>query len=483
MHIVQVILEFSIVLGIMVLIHELGHFTVAKLCGVRIEAFSIGFGPRIFGIRYKGTEYKLCALPLGGYVKMAGEVGAGYSAPGTAAEPVREAIDILGIDINPALDRAGSFNPADNSGDFTAQSRFNRVLIALAGPFSNFILSFFLLTLVAHYHNEVDQYLNGPAVVDYVPKNTPAAQDGLVAGDTIVQFDDIRNPTWNQILTESQLDLNRTLPIVYTHNGQDVSATLPISTGDNGTDFSRDSMDSIGLLPREQASPVGVQSVTGDSPAERAGLRAGDQVARIDNLDLHSVYTLLAYLRDANGATSHLLVLRKGQPIDLVVTPEKMEVAGAATQYRIGFAPVLPPVDVNKLPLGAAIKQSLKDNRDDSTLILRVLKGLFTRHVSVKQMSGPVGIAQDIDIATKMGVWQLMKLMSVISLNLGIFNLLPIPILDGGMILFLLIESIMRRDVNMEVKERVYQVAFVCIILFAFFVLFNDISKLHIGRP
>jgi regulator of sigma E protease len=158
MHIVQVILEFSIVLGIMVLIHELGHFTVAKLCGVRIEAFSIGFGPRIFGIRYKGTEYKLCALPLGGYVKMAGEVGAGYSAPGTAAEPVREAIDILGIDINPALDRAGSFNPADNSGDFTAQSRFNRVLIALAGPFSNFILSFFLLTLVAHYHNEVDQY-------------------------------------------------------------------------------------------------------------------------------------------------------------------------------------------------------------------------------------------------------------------------------------------------------------------------------------
>jgi regulator of sigma E protease len=123
--------------------------------------------------------------------------------------------------------------------------------------------------------------------------------------------------------------------------------------------------------------------------------------------------------------------------------------------------------------------QSFKDNRDDSTLIIRVLKGMFTRQVSVRSLSGPIGIAQQIDIATQLGFWTLVQLMSAISLNLGIFNLLPIPILDGGMILFLAIESIMRRDLNQEIKERVYQVAFVCLIVFAVFVIFNDITKLH----
>ena len=142
-----------------------------------------------------------------------------------------------------------------------------------------------------------------------------------------------------------------------------------------------------------------------------------------------------------------------------------------------------PPVEVLQLPLGQALKQSIKDNTADSTLVLRILKGLFTRRVSVKQMSGPVGIAQQIDIAAQSGYWSLIQLMSTISLQLGIFNLLPIPILDGGMILFLLIESVIRRDVNMEIKERIYQVAFVCIVLFACFILFNDITKLHLGKP
>jgi regulator of sigma E protease len=459
MHILQVLIEFSIVLGIMVLVHELGHFLVAKACGVRIEAFSIGMGPRLFGFVHNGTDYKICALPIGGFVKMAGEYG------------------------DNSLNPAGPAASAPKPGDFTAQPRSNRIFIALAGPISNFILSFFLLFLVAHYHHEVDQYLSGPAVVDYVPLNTPAARDGLAAGDTIVQFNDITNPTWDQILTESELNLNRTLPFAYTHSGQTVSTSLPITTGGDSSDFSRDSMDAIGLLPREQAGPVGVQTVTGDSPAERAGLEAGDKVVRIDALDLHSVYTLLAYLRDANGAPANLLVDRKGQLITLHVVPEKMEVAGAATQYRIGFAPVQPPVIVNKLSFGAAIKQSLEDNRDNSTLALRTIKGLFTRHVSVKQMSGPVGIAQQIDIATQLGIWTLVRFVALISLQLGIFNLLPVPILDGGMILFLLIESVIRREVNLEVKERVYQVAFVCIILFACFVLFNDITKLHLGKP
>jgi regulator of sigma E protease len=457
MHILQVALEFSIVLGIMVLIHELGHFLVAKACGVRIEAFSIGFGPRLFGIRYKGTDYKLCALPLGGYVKMAGEL------------PGSESVDVLGVDLNPA------------EGDFNGRPRWQRILIALAGPVSNFILSFFLLFLVAHFHHEIDQYLAGPAIVDYVPLNTPAARDGLATGDTLTSFNNIANPTWDRVLEETAFNLNRSVPFTFTHNGQPHASNLQLTVQDDG-DFSPDSLASIGLIPRMQPGPIGIETVSSGTPADAAGLKPGDLIQRIDNLEPHSVQTLHAFLKDRNGAPATVAITRNGQPLTFNLTPEHVQLDAHTSQFQIGFLPQPAPVTVERLPFAAAAADSYKENKKGSKLILRVLQGLFTRHVSVKQMSGPVGIAQDIDLATRLGIWPLLNLMSVISLNLGIFNLLPIPILDGGMILFLLIESALRRDVHIAIKERVYQVAFVCIILFAFFVLFNDITKLHIGR-
>ncbi len=447
MHLLLVIIEFAIVLGIMVLVHELGHFIVGKLCGVRVETFSIGFGTRLFGFQHGGTDYRISLLPLGGYVKFAGEYGA--EADATAPD------------------------------DLNAQPRWQRVLIALAGPFANFLLAFFLLFLVAHYHHEVDQYLTGPAVVDYVPQNTIAAADGLTAGDTITRFNKENHPTWEQIINESALNLNRALPIEFTHNGQTVAGSITI-TADPVTDFSEDNLMAAGLIPRMDPGPITVLSVAANTPADRAGLKSNDQLVRINNLTPHSVYALLAYLKDSKGQPASLGILRNGQPLTLTAIPEKMESPGAETQYRLGFTYRPPAAAVQQLPLGAALVQSYHDNRKGSKLILRVLHGLFTRHVSVKQMSGPVGIAQQIDIATQMGIWPLIELMSVISLNLGIFNLLPVPPLDGGMIFFLVIESIMRRDVNQQVKELIYQVAFVCIILFAFFVLFNDITKLHL---
>jgi regulator of sigma E protease len=449
MHLLVVIIEFAIVLGIMVLIHELGHFIVGKLCGVRVETFSIGFGTRLFGFQHNGTDYRISLLPLGGYVKFAGEYGA--EADATAPD------------------------------DLNAQPRWQRVLIALAGPFSNFILAFFLLFLVAHYHHEVDQYLNGPAVVDYVPLNTPAARDGLAAGDTIIHFNKVNHPTWEQIFYESALDLNRPIPIAFIHNGQTLTATITVSA-DPGSEISVDTLVSAGLIPRMAPGPIGVLTVAGGSPADHAGMAAGDQLVRINNLEPHSIPTLLAYLKDSNGAPANLVILRDGKSLSLTATPEVTEVAGADTQYRLGFTYRPPPAEVERLPVTAALLDSYKENRSNSKLVLRIIQGLFTRHVSVKQMSGPVGIAQQIDIATQMGMWPLVELMAAISLQLGIFNLLPIPPLDGGMIFFLLVESIMRRDVNQHFKELVYQVAFVCIILFAFFVLFNDVTKLHIGH-
>ena len=456
MHLLFVIIEFAIVLGFLVLIHELGHFIVAKLCGVRVETFSIGFGTRLFGFRYGDTDYRISLLPLGGYVKMAGELGGDG--------------DVLHSGIQ-------SLPPVPD--DLTSKPRWQRVLIAVAGPAFNFILAFFLLFLVAHYHHEVDQYLNGPATVDYVTAGTPTAQDGLAAGDTITRFNRVYNPTWNQIFDESALNLNRPLPIAFTHNGQTINSTLTISVPSD-TEFGAENLMNEGLLPQMDPGPINVLSVTASSPADRAGLLAGDQLVSINGLHPHSVSALLAYLKDNKGATDTLGILRNGRSLNLIATPEKMQTPGAGDEYRLGFTYRPPPADIEKLPVGKAMQQSLKDTREGSMLILRVLKGLFTRHVAVNQMMGPVGIAQQIDIATQMGIWQLLNLVSVISLNLGILNLMPFPLLDGGMILFLIVESIMRRDVNQQFKEIVYQVAFVCIILFAFFILFNDITKLHL---
>jgi regulator of sigma E protease len=446
MHLLSVLVEFGIVLGIMVLVHEFGHFAVAKLCGVRVETFSIGFGPRLFGWRRGDTDYRLSLLPLGGYVKMSGDV------PGE--------------------------QPTGDPGEFNAHPRWQRVLIALAGPVANFLLSFVLLIWVGMFHHEVDQYLDGPAVVDYVPAGTAAAQAGLGPGDVITQFGRDHNPTWTQIVEDCALNMHRSLAITFTHNGQTINSSLRIDTS-SADDFTPDSMPEIGLIPRMQQTPITVMSVENNTPASRAGLETGDELVQIDNLQPHSVPALLAYLQDRSGAAAQVTLLRHNQPVHVVISPEKLPGNGGEPEYRIGFSPKPTPVEIQHLPLGRAMVQSYKDNLDDSTLIMRVLKGMFTHHVSVRSLSGPVGIAQQIDLAVQLGFWTLIRLMSTISLNLGIFNLLPIPILDGGMILFLAIESIMRRDLNQAIKERVYQVAFVCLIVFAVFVIFNDITKLH----
>lgn len=458
-HLIVVGVEFAIVLGIMVLVHEFGHFAVAKMCGVRVETFSIGFGPRILGARYGDTDYRLSLLPLGGYVKMAGD---------NPAEERR---------IDESIDVHGNPHPHDPA-EFNARPRWQRILIALAGPCANFILSFFLLFFVAKFHHEVDQYLDGPAVVDYAAQNSEASRIGLAPGDVITRFAQDKNPTWFQIFADCQLHLYRDVPISFTHNGQTVQTKIHIDYTGTTHEFTALDLFALGIYPEMQPS-ITVMSASGGEPAANAGIRAGDVLTRVDDLQLHSVDTLRGYLKDRNGAAATAYVLRNGQPMTFTVQPQKMDRGDGEVQYLFGIKPDNPPVRVVRLPFFAAIRQSVKDNKEDSTLIVRVLRGMFTRQVSVRSLSGPVGIAQQIDIAAQLGTWTLVRLMSSISMNLGIFNLLPMPLLDGGMIVFLLIESAMRRDLNQTVKERVYQVAFVCLVLFAVFVVFNDITKLH----
>jgi len=438
------ILQLLCVLGLMVLVHEFGHFLVAKLCGVRVETFAIGFGKRLIGFRRGETEYQVNILPLGGYVKMAGEI------PGE--------------------------DTSNDPGELNNHPRWQRMLIALAGPVSNFLLAFVLMACAYMLHNEVDEFRSGSAIIDYISQGSPVARTGIQSGDTIVRFDNVNNPTWDDVFQHSALNLNQTIPFAYLHDGQRVDTTFTISTtATTPDDFSP---DTLGFVPKMQLTPVKVAALLPDSPADRAGLRPGDQIAAIDALQVHSVPTLLAYMQDKKGQPAILSVLRDGQALTLNVTPELTDVEDVKA-YRLGFQPVSPPVKVEQLSFSKSVAASWSFNKKASLLIVDVLKGMFERHISVKSLAGPIGIGQIVHQAAQMPGWMpLIGTMASISINLAMFNLLPLPILDGGMIFFLLIESVIGRDFPMDIKERVYQVAFVCFVLFAAMVIFNDITKL-----
>jgi len=430
----------------MVLVHEFGHFTVAKWCGVRIEAFAIGFGKRIVGFVRNGTDYRINALPLGGYVKMAGEI------PGEEV--------------------------SNDPGELNNHPRWQRMLIALAGPTANFILAFGLMTGAYMFHHEVGEYIGGPAVTDYISPTTVVAKTGIHPGDTIVHFDNIENPTWEDILDHASLNTNQTIPFSFVHDGQRTDTTLFLAFKGSSDKFSLDAALAMGLVPKMQDTPIKVQTPTAGGPSDRAGLKPGDQIVSVDGLTIRSIPALLAYLQDQKGKPAVLSLLRDGQSMSLVIKPEMSDSGDGTQAYHLGFRAVDPPSRVEKLSLPKAVSASWDFNEKNSLLVVDVLKGMFERHISVKSLSGPIGIGEVVHEAASAGWMPLVGTMAMISINLGMFNLMPFPILDGGMIFLLLIESLFRRDLPMPVKERIYQVAFVCIVLFAAMVIFNDITKL-----
>lgn len=468
----------------MVLIHEAGHFFAAKWAGVRVEAFAIGFGKRLFGVIHKGTDYRVNILPLGGYVKMAGqdEMATIEKSSVPAMEPYGAGTEqLIGGEHEREIEaETARISAHEGSGvEFTAVPRWKRIIIALAGPVANFILAFLVLFAVNAFHHEEAEYLNGPAVLDYVPANSAAGKAGLQSGDTITSINNRNTPNWQNLMEQTGVAMRNTVPIHFTHNGTPKQSEIYLQPVDD----ERGLTDKIGIIPQQGTGPIVIHTVQPNTPAAQAGLQAGDKLVTVDGHALHSVISLQNYLIDGGGKPVVLNVDRKGQTLQLNAKPEIGSVSESRKQYRLGFTPEPPPFQVTRMPVGQAAAQSWKDNIHFSLLIGQILQGLFTRQVSVKNMSGPVGIEQQVSEASKSGFWPVAELTAAISLNLGIFNLLPIPILDGGLILFLVIESIARRDVKPVIKERVYQAAFVCILAFFCFVMWNDITRLIPNHP
>jgi regulator of sigma E protease len=429
------------VLGFMILIHEFGHYAVAKWLGVRVEQFAIGFGKRLVGFRRGETDYRINAIPLGGYVKMSGE--------------------------NPMDERS------DDPREFMNHSRWHRFLIAIAGPTMNILLAIFLLTTVYMVHYEYPIYLDKLAVIDGVRPLSPAAQAGLQVGDRIVRIDNIQNPTWEQLEPRVWLSPNQPLTVSIQRGNQILEKTI-IPTAVTSSE-----VGSAGWFAED---PVVVGRVEPDLPAAKAGIKEDDRIVALDGQPLHSIEGVIESLQRTKEQPVDLTVMRSGQTLHFHIQPVLAKTEDPKEKmYRLGFSNK-GEMRVTTLPFAKALRLSLTKNREYSLMILELAKKLVQGKISLRAVSGPIGIAQEAGYAAQQKGWMpLMELTAGISLNLGIFNLLPIPILDGGVILFLLIEGLMRRDISMNIKERVYQAAFVFLVLFAVMVIYNDLRKIIPG--
>ena len=419
------------VLGFMILIHEFGHYAVAKWLGVRVETFSIGFGKRLLGFRKGDTDYRISAIPLGGYVKMSGE--------------------------NPMDART------DDPAEFLNHSRWHRFLVAIAGPLMNIFLAIFLLTVVYMAHYEYPAFLDEPTLIGWIIKDTPAAKAGFQTGDKIVRIDGIENPNWEQVETKEALSPGQPLDVTVNRNGQIINKTItPEAHG----------VDQIGMAGWSPKQPcVCITDLTAGMPAQKAGLKVGDEILAVDGKPMPALAAMVESLKQTQDKPITLTVRRSSEIKTFTVQPVMND-----KSYRIGVESF--PSKVTTLPFKEAVRLSIVRNERASLMILELVKKMVERKMSIRTIEGPIRIGQAAgEAASRKGWTPLLELTAAISLNLGIFNLLPIPILDGGVIMFLLIEGLMRRDISLRIKERVYQAAFVFLVLFAVMVIYNDLMK------
>jgi regulator of sigma E protease len=442
---------FIVLVGVMVVVHEFGHFIVAKLCGVRVEAFSLGFGPRLFGFRHGETDYKVCLLPLGGFVKMTGE-----SPEQNLETPDKRPQDV-----------------ASDPGAFTSHPRWQRALIGLAGPAANFVLALVLMLFYYSFINEVPSVQVKSTTVEWVTPGSAAARAGIEPGDVIRSFDGVKNPQWEPDVEEQlKLNANSDVPVTLDRAGKAISTTLHVPAAAKNENFD---ISDTGIEPQYMPGPIQVKEVQPGTPAAAAGLQAGDQIVSVDGHPFHFVTTLVAYMQAGQGQPIRLEILRNGVKTSMTAKPVKMN-----STWMLGFSSQLPPYRNQPLAFPYAWKKSVAFCNQNSLLVFEVLERLFTHRVSVTQLMGPVRIAQAAGEAAEMHGWMpKFMLAGEISLNLGILNLLPFPILDGGLILLLVIEGVMRHDINVNVKERIYQAAFVVLMVFFAFIMFNDVTNLH----
>ncbi|HEU0185290.1 MAG TPA: RIP metalloprotease RseP [Blastocatellia bacterium] len=437
----NVILPFAIVLCTMIVIHEFGHFIVAKLLGIAVETFSVGFGPRLLGFRLGETDYRISAIPLGGYVKFRGE--------------------------NLEMIQGKSEGSVD---EFLSHPKWKRFLVALAGPVFNLVTALLIPTAAILYGFQAPINDSHQVVIGEVKPGSTAEQAGLRQGDRIIAFGAEKNPTWASLEDEALPNLGEDIPLTVDRNGQILDLKLRPRVETHGS-------DSIAFVDLEPPiSHIGVAQVLRNSAAEAAGLQVGDKITTINGAPVTGWYQFRRTVQEGREVT--LTVQRGQENLTLKGTPQKQ-----GEEYVLGF---------NRLPETAMLKTgsvatALRYGWDYNMRILkltgRVFKQIFSGQRSARNsISGPIGIAEQTATVYQIDGWAgVIKLMGMLSLSLGVLNLLPIPVLDGGVILLIFIEGILGLvglTMTMNFRERFQQVGFVLVLLLMGFVIVNDSARL-----
>jgi len=423
-----------LVLGLMIFIHELGHFLAAKFFGVRVLVFSLGFGPRLLHWTRGDTDYRISALPFGGYVKMAGD--------------------------DPSGNRQG------DPGEFLSKPRWQRFIVVVMGPTMNILLAVLLLAGLYRFHFQKPAYEEQPARLGDVEADSPASQIGLIPGDLLVRLASLQNPRWEDVQFKILTTVGEAIPVEVERDGKTLNLALtPRAEGP----------DRVGYAGWYPYAPGVVDKVEPGLPASQAGLMPGDEIVGIDG---HKVlyWPRVAYLlQSGKGKPVQLSILRGGREFQATVTPMLTDVMGEK-RWRIGVS-FHNDMIVRRLPWGTAFRASLEDNSRLLFMWFDAIGKILTHRLSARSLAGPIGIAELSGEAYRAGLSELVILVCFISLNLGLFNLLPIPVLDGGVILLLLIEGLIRHDLSVQVKERFVQVGFLFLLLLVVFLMCNDILK------
>jgi len=424
-----------VLIGVMILIHELGHYWAARFFDVKVETFSFGFGPRLFGFKKGETDFRVAGIPFGGYVKMAGE-------------------------------QPGDENSNDPRG-FLAKPRWQRLIIAFAGPAMNIVLAVGILTGLFMVHFPKIPAAPSPEVSFVVP-DSAAAKAGIREGDRIVQIDNTVDPTWEDIEMKEVASGGHELSVWIARGGDRKHVTVtPVLDPKTGTGFAgwaeQNDIEAFAVLP--------------DKPAAKAGIEPGDIMISVNGQPIRSTPKLLNVINNTGGKPVTIVYSRNGQQHTVTVTPVMTPMEGGKDRWMIGVN-LAPRVEYVSLSLPQALVESVRYNAKYATLIYQFLRGIVEQRMSPKSLEGPIGIARLSGQAAREGPSAYLGLTAMVSLNLAVFNLLPIPILDGGVILLLLVEMFMRRDLSLRVKETVFKLGFVFLMAVVAFVLYNDISKL-----
>ena len=428
------ILSFIFVLGVLVFVHELGHFLAAKRVGIRVLKFQLGFNPTIVSFRRGDTEYGIGALPLGGFVKMAGE--------------------------SPEENRSG------NSDEFLSKSKWERFQVLIMGPVMNLLLALVLTAIVLYQGAQVPVYIDQPAVVGAVAKDSPAAQSDIQVGDRIVSINGRPVDTWEQFFVAVASQANREVALGLVRDGHQTTRKV---TPKVDADQNRYDIGDIGVFP--DMHPHVPSLVPGD-PAERAGMKVGDVITAVDSQVISTSTQLREVIAKHGNKPITLSILRDGSPLTIAVTP--LERSGKGW-VGIGIQDAFKTIKPGAVE---AVRLSVTKNIEWAGLIGRTLWGLFTLETSPRQLMGPVAIAQLSGESAQLGWVALFSLMASISLNLGLLNLLPIPVLDGGHIFIMALEGAARRDFSLRVKEKMLLAGFVVLMMLMVTVIYNDLTRI-----